>query len=152
MSSEKNHTLISGLTRLLASALVLNCKTRLTNWSLPNGANSKIQRTLHGNRKLLDNVCHQLAKRISCFGGKVPTSYSRIFAISSVKFQDVDNTEQRLEQLSEDHRQLVTDTNFLVTILETTADEETEQVLQSLVQENAACAKKLSDLVTEIKI
>lgn len=134
MSNLSTHT--NGLVRVLASIVVLRAKVRCFIWSLGASPKSMLKSLLDGDHHLLDHMSDDLAQAINERGGKIPCHYSNLLQLSSIQEDDPSLTEPKsvMDQLLDDHQQVVLDLDFLIILLKQDNDQPIERLLQKLLE------------------
>lgn len=147
-------TLINGLVRVLASIVILRAKVRCFIWSLGVSSKSMLKSLLDGDHHLLDHMSDDLAEAINERGGKIPCHYSQLLKLSSINEEEPSLSDPKsvMDQLLNDHRQVVLDLGFLIILLKQDNDQPIEKLLQRLLDKINSGILNLNQAISILNI
>jgi len=143
----ESKTLENGLIRILASTVVLSGKARFFSWCARKTAPKDAIDLFAKDFAALDPMCDEFAARVSAAGGQVPSAYGKLAEVSSVKEYDGLSWIEMVQELRNDHQQMIFDCQFVLTLLEDLDDTSSVKLLLDAISKHETCIEKLSAIV-----
>jgi len=146
MSDTHDDTLVNGLKRILSGMVVLGSKIRFFTWSLLLGQLHDVRRLVRADHQFVESLSDDIATRIQANGGTLSGPFSQFSRTSSIREVMGESATNPLVQLALDHDQMVSDTQFVVLMLQETPDAETAHLMFHSVEAHQEWSQSLRAL------
>lgn len=148
MAPETRWVNSGGLLRLLADTFVLLYKSRHLSWRVDSGVAGGVRAVVRQDYRDLDETADAIARRILTLGRDLPPSYSHLVRSSSIAQELTLRPEKdMIEQIVDDHAQILADINTLEVALPLGNDRETAALLVRLALCHRRCGQSLGGLL-----
>lgn len=151
IKAEKCLEIAQGLSRLLAETYTLYLKTHKYHWNVTGQMFQPLHSLFEEHYTALASAVDEIAERIRVMGVKAPGSYTEFAKLSHIK-EDPDLTTRSsamIENLLQDHQQVVKTAKNVLTLLEGANDEGTVSLLGSRIEYHEKTAWMLKSFTEE---